>query len=372
MRRLIWLTVILLFWPGMAWAAEAAPDYGDLEQAIEEVGDYLGDYLPRDSLRQIWQDVKNGDLALDLGLFKRLAAAVFGQELAGVLRLFGQLMVLTVCGMLLAGFGGGGVAKLAAAVINLAAAALAVLAFTTAGGVAGEAIGIMTDFLYALLPVLLTLLASVGGGGTVALFNPALLVTVSAALHILRGFVMPLLYVSGALSAGGRLSGGLKLGGLAKLSRDLAMGVFTVMLTVFTGLLGVLGLSSAALSGLGYRAVKSAGSAFIPVVGRALADTLDSVIGTALLLKNIIGLAGIIILLLICILPGIKILMLYAAFRVAGALAEPLGSAELSALLNDMAGVVVLFFAVAAMAGLFFFFLISITIGMGNLMLALR
>lgn len=379
--RLAWVCLLIcllmgLLAPQAAWAAEIdpdlAPDYSELEQAIDEVGEYLGDYLPRETLREIWRQVKSGEVTVDIALFGRLAGAVLGQELGGVLRLFAQLLVLAVFGMLLAGFSEGGVAKLASAVVSLAAAGLAIRAFVTAGAAAGEAVEVMSGFVYALLPVLLTLLVSLGGGSTVALFNPALLMTISVALHVLRGFVLPLLYVSGALAAGSRLPGGLKLNGLAKLARDLAMGVFTVMLTVFTGLLGLLGLSSAALSGLGYRALKSAGSAFIPVVGRTLADALDSVIGTALLLKNIIGVAGIVILLLICVLPGLKILLLYASFRLAGALAEPLGDSNLAGLLNDMAGVVVLFFAVTAVAGLFFFFLISITIGMGNLMLALR
>lgn len=376
---LFWLTVGLLFFlliPGGAWAAEIpvdlAPDLGELEQAIDEAGEYLGDYLPRSALRELWQDTLAGRQAVDLSLLQRLFSAVFVRELGGVLRLFAELLLLAVFGLLLAGFAGGEVAKLAETAVGLAAAGLAVRAFMLAGGAAGEAVGVMSDFVYALLPVLLTLLAAMGGGSTVALFNPALLAMVSAALHILRAFVLPLLYVSGALTVGGRLSGGLKLSGLAKLSRDLAMGVFGVMLTVFSGLLGLLGLSSAALSGLGYRAVKSAGSAFIPVVGRTLADALDSVLGTALLLKNIIGVAGIIIVLLICILPGLKILLMYAAFRLAGALAEPLGNSSLSGLLNDMAAVVVLFFGVVAAAGLFFFFLISIIIGMGNIMLALR
>lgn len=359
----------------MVWAADVAavmPDYGELQQMIGAVGEYLGDYLPQSALSELWRGVMQGEVAIDWRLPGRLAAAVFLAELPGAVRLFSELLVLAVFGMLLGVLARGEVTKLSQAVVGMAAALLAVRAFAVAGQTAGEAVGLMSDFLYALLPVLLTLLAAMGGGSTVALFNPALLFTVGVALHILRLFVLPMLYVSGALAVGNHLSGGLKLAGLAKLVRDLAMGVFGIMLTVFTGLLGVLGLSSAALSGLGYRAIKSAGSIFIPVVGRTLADALDSVVGTALLLKNIIGLAGIVVLVLICILPGIKILLMYAAFRLAGAICEPLGGAELAGLLNDMANVVVLFFAVVAAAGLFFFFLVSIVIGMGNLMLALR
>lgn len=376
MRWVVWgLAAVLLCLPSQVWAVdvgEVAPDYGELEQMIGEVGEYLADYLPQGELSELWQGVRHGDVAVDWHLPITLAEAVFFAELPAALRLFAELLVLAVFGMLLGMLAQGEVAKLSQTVVTMAAALLAVQAFGVVGETANGAVTLMSDFLYALLPVLLTLLAAMGGGSTVALFNPALLFCVGVALHILRMFVLPMLYVSGALAVANRLSGGLKLSGMAKLVRDLAMGVFGIMLTVFTGLLGVLGLSSAALSGLGYRAIKSAGSAFIPVVGRTLADALDSVVGTALLLKNIVGLAGIAVLILICVLPAVKILLMYGAFRLAGAICEPLGGADLSGLLNDMANVVVLFFAVVAAAGLFFFFLVSIVIGMGNLMLALR
>jgi stage III sporulation protein AE len=183
---------------------------------------------------------------------------------------------------------------------------------------------------------------------------------------------MPLLYISGALVVGSQISPNLKLSGLAKLAKDVAMGVFGIMLTVFTAFLGLLGLSGAVIDGLGLKAIKSAAGTFIPVVGRTLADVLDTVIATSLLLKNVIGVFGIMVLLLVCILPGVKILLLALAFRLAGAFAEPLGDKRLAEALTSLGGVVMLFFGVVAISGVFFFFIISITIGMGNLTFALR
>ncbi len=369
--------LLLALWllPEPLWAADAAdvlPDMSELERSIDAVGRYLGDYLPGDSLSELWRQARQGELALSPQLFAAAAAGAFTREIAGTLNIFGQLLTLAVFTMLLARFEEKGVGKLAASVVYLAFMGLAVQVFRLCGDTAGEAIGLMSDFVYALLPVLLTLLVSLGGASSVALFNPALLFAVSVSLHLLRYFVLPLLYISGALTLFGRLPAGVKLSGLAKLARDLGMGVLAVLLSLFTAGLGVLGLSSAALDGLGFRAVKSASGVFIPVVGRTIADVLDTVVGTALLLKNVIGVAGIAVLALLLLLPAVKILLLYLAFRLAGAVCEPLGDAALAELLGALAQVVVLFFAVVAAGAIFFFFLISIIIGMGNIMLALR
>ena len=263
-------------------------------------------------------------------------------------------------------------AKLAQSVVWLALLGIVLQAFRLAGDSCSEAIQVMSGFVYALLPVLLTLLASLGAVSSVGVFNPVMLAAVSMALHVCRSFVLPLLHISGALTVGGNLSPNLSMAGLARLSRDVAMGVFGIMLTLFSAVLGLLGLTGSVVDGLGMKAVKSASGIFIPIVGRTIADVMDTVISTSLLLKNTIGVLGLMILLLICILPAVKILVLSLMFRLAAALAETLGDVRLAAAYNALGGVVTMFFAVTAAAGIFFFFVVSITIAMGNLTVAVR
>ena len=350
--------------------------YG-LEQAIDEVADYLREAAGADILRELWQGVLAGEIRVDASLLGQAFGAVFFAEIRQALLILGPLLVLSVFGLLLVHLPAGadkneGVAALARRMVYLALFGIVLQVFTLAGGAAAEAVELMSNFLYALLPVLLTLLVSLGAATSVGLYNPLLLAALSCALHVLRIFVLPLLYICGALTVGGQISPHIKLSGMAKLCRDLAMGVFSIMLTLFGALLGLLGLGGSVIDGLGLKAAKSAAGLFIPVIGRTLADTLDTVIGTALLLKNLIGVFGLVVLLLICIVPAVKILLLSLLLRVTAALVEPLGDSTLAAAMNSMGGVVQLFFAVTAISGLFFFFIVSITISMGNLLVALR
>jgi len=348
--------------------------YG-LEQAIDEVADYLRETAGTDLLRELWQGVLAGEIRVDASLLGQVFGAVFFAELQQALLILGQLLVLAVFGLLLVHLPSGakdGVAEFARRIVYLALFGVVLQVFRLAGGAAAESVELMSNFLYALLPVLLTLLVSLGAATSVGLYNPLLMAALASALHVLRIFVLPLLYICGALTVGGQISPHIKLSGLAKLCRDLAMGVFSIMLTLFGALLGLLGLGGSVIDGLGLKAAKSAAGLFIPVIGRTLADTLDTVIGTALLLKNLIGVFGLVVLLLICIVPAVKILLLSLLLRLTAALVEPLGDSTLAAAMNGMGGVVLLFFAVTAISGLFFFFIVSITISMGNLLVALR
>lgn len=361
--------------PGVA-AAQISPDYpqpdyADLEAAVNEVADYLGGLTEAGALRELWESARNGEPVWDISLLWQVIRAVCFQELTAGFSIFSQLMVLSVFSLLVVHLGGREVANLAQSIVWLALLGIVLQAFRLAGDSCSEALSVMSGFVYALLPVLLTLLASLGAVSSVGVFNPVMLAAVSMALHVCRSFVLPLLHISGALTVGGNLSPNLSMSGLARLCRDVAMGVFGIMLTLFGAVLGLLGLTGSVVDGLGMKAVKSASGIFIPIVGRTIADVMDTVISTSLLLKNTIGVLGLMILLLICILPAVKILALSLMFRLAAALAEPLGDARLAAAYNALGGVVTMFFAVTAAAGIFFFFVVSITIAMGNLTVAI-
>ena len=371
------LLCVLLFCllPGVA-AAQISPDYpqpdyADLEAAVNEVADYLGGLTEAGALRELWESARNGEPVWDISLLWQVIRAVCFQELTAGFSIFSQLMVLSVFSLLVVHLGGREVANLAQSIVWLALLGIVLQAFRLAGDSCSEALSVMSGFVYALLPVLLTLLASLGAVSSVGVFNPVMLAAVSMALHVCRSFVLPLLHISGALTVGGNLSPNLSMSGLARLCRDVAMGVFGIMLTLFGAVLGLLGLTGSVVDGLGMKAVKSASGIFIPIVGRTIADVMDTVISTSLLLKNTIGVLGLMILLLICILPAVKILALSLMFRLAAALAEPLGDARLAAAYNALGGVVTMFFAVTAAAGIFFFFVVSITIAMGNLTVAI-
>jgi len=99
---------------------------------------------------------------------------------------------------------------------------------------------------------------------------------------------------------------------------------------------------------------------------------LDSVMGTALVLKNGIGVVGIIAIFIICALPAVKILVQFIIFRLAAAIIQPLGDEQLADALTDLSNALLLLFAAVAICGLLFFFILAICIGAGNVTMMMR
>lgn len=361
---------------GTAGAALQYTDVSGIEEYLNELDRSLADYVDGFSLTALWRGWLAGEVNLDFKLIVQIILRLFFAEVMASGALLGQLLGVSLLAVLLTtlkdSFEKSDISQIAHAVVYLLLAGVALNSFRLALGGAREAITMMSDFVYAALPVLLPLLASIGGVSTVALVQPALLFTLSLLMDMMRNFIFPLIYYSAILRLIGQISPKFNIDKLSGLLKDVAMGVMSIATTVFIAFLSLSGMAAASVDGLAVKAVKTASGAFIPVVGRTMADALDSVLSTALLLKNVIGVVGALVILLICALPAVKILAQVLIYRLAAALLQPLGEEQLSSALSGLAGGLLLTFAALAVSGLFCFFAVALLVGAGNLTMMMR
>lgn len=66
-------------------------------------------------------------------------------------------------------------------------------------------------------------------------------------------------------------------------------------------------------------------------------DAVDTVIGCSSILKNAVGIVGIIIVIGICILPIVKLLILMVMYKITAAIAEPIADAKIVGVIEQMA-----------------------------------
>src|SRR5690606_24416709 len=111
---------------------------------------------------------------------------------------------------------------------------------------------------------------------------------------------------------------------------------------------------------------------FVPVVGKVFADATDTVISASLLVKNSIGLVGVIILLFLCAFPAIKILTLALIYNLSAAVMQPLGETPIVSCLETIGKSMIYVFAALAAVGLMFFLAITITLTAGNVTVMMR
>lgn len=73
--------------------------------------------------------------------------------------------------------------------------------------------------------------------------------------------------------------------------------------------------------------------------GKILGDAVDTVLGCGLILKNALGIVGVIIIIGICILPIIKLATFSIIYGILSSVIEPIADKKIVNLLDEMAGI---------------------------------
>jgi stage III sporulation protein AE len=291
-------------------------------------------------------------------------------------KLLVTIVLLTVFSMVLetmqSAFERSAISKVAYAITFMVLVIIAVNSFHVAIGYARDAIESMITFMLAMVPLLLTLLASMGSLVTVSVLHPLIIFMIHAVGTVIYTFVFPLLFFSAVLHITSALSEKFKVTQLANLLRNVAVGALGIMLTIFLGVISVQGATGAVTDGVTLRTAKFVTGNFVPVVGRMFSDAADTVISASMLAKNAIGIAGVIVLLFLSAFPALKILTLALIYNVAAAVMQPLGDSPIADTLQTIGKTMIYVFAALAAVSLMFFLAVTIILTAGNAALMTR
>ncbi|MBZ4652724.1 MAG: stage sporulation protein [Peptococcaceae bacterium] len=351
-------------------------DLHDLEEFIIQVDQEVGRYIKDISLERMIENFKKGQLDLSpQEVLKSIFQYLF-QEILGNLTLLGKLLIVAVVCVVLqnlqSAFANGTVAKLAYFVCYLVVITLAIGSFKVAVTTGLSTIDKMVDFMQVLLPVLLALLTAMGGLTSVALLQPFLMVSLSVMATFIQTIIFPMIFLCAVISIANNISDRFKVSRLAGLLKQFTKVGIGLVLTIFIGIVTVEGVAGAVVDGVSLRTAKFVTGAFVPVAGSMFADALDAVIGGSLLLKNAIGLTGVLVLSVIVLFPVLKILAVAVIYRLAAALLQPLGDSLMADALEDMAGSLFMVFAAVTSVAIMFFLTITIIVGAANFTVMLR
>jgi stage III sporulation protein AE len=356
----------------------AVPDlnYDEIDRYIGQLDAEIKNVTPDIDFRQLVFKIARNEISFHPGdIAKKMASYIFMEVVANS-SLLGKLVILAIiCAVLqnlTAAFDKGSTGQLTYMVTYLVMVALAIGSFTLAVSAGREAVDRMVTFMQAILPVLLTLLVAVGGFTAAAIYQPVVFVSIALIATIIKNIVLPLLLFSAVLVLVSNLSSKFKVSNLAGLIKNVAMGILGAMSTIFLGVLSIQGVAGAVGDSVTLRTAKFATDAFVPVVGGLFSDALEAIVSSSLLIKNAVGIAGVVVVLGIMIMPLVKILCIALIYKMAGAMIQPVDEGQVSGCLNDLGNSLLSVFAVVATVGLLFFFTLAIIVAVGNITVMLR
>ena len=163
-----------------------------------------------------------------------------------------------------------------------------------------------------------------------------------------------------------------RVSNLASIFKQMSVVTLCLTLVLFIGFITIQGVAGGVADGLALRTAKFATTTFVPVVGKMFADTIELVAGASLLMKNAIGIFGVITILVLCALPLVKLISLSFVIKIAGALVQPMGDEKMAKCLDGIGNNLWLVFGALATVVLMLFLAITMIVGAGSMALMLR
>lgn len=384
--RIVWLAVLAVCLT-LGTAEGASAD----SMISQELFDSLG-------IETINREVEaiNRDLALDLApltidMLRRIAEEgisfapevwtsslqkMFFHELAAQMHLLGKILLLAVFCVLMQQLQNSArsseIAMLSYSVCFIFLLVIAMKAFSSAVMFAGQTVNAMIGFMEALLPLMLFLLTAVGAVTSVAMFTPLMLFAVNALGLLMKTVVLPLFLLVAVLDSLNYFSATYRLGHLASLLRQAGLMIFGFGMMLFTGLAAVQGITGGIADGLGLKTAKFAVGNLVPIVGKLFADSVDVIFSASLILKNALGIFGLVTIGMVCLVPLVKLLVLAFLMKAGGAVIQPMGEERLASCLSQLGTHILLLFAVVASVSFLFFLMITIIVGIGGMSIMMR
>jgi len=390
-RKIIWLVILLsLFILSSASSAETEEDLmnknileeqleslniKELEYILEDIINTSSEYYRDINVRDILFSILKGKNILDFKGFAKIAIKTVVNELLNNLTLISQIVIIAVACSILSNlqnsFEKDSISQLANYVCYIVLSMMIINSFTLALELGKGTVTKMVDFMQVILPILLTLLTAIGSPGTKILFNPVVLGTVNIIGTLVKNVVFPLIFFTFIVGIISRISNKAQFNKISELMREIVVVILGASFTVFIGIISIYEIGSN-IDGIAVQTAKFAVDSFIPIIGKFLSDAVEVVVGGSAILKNGLGMVGLVALVLICLIPAVRILILIFVYKLVAALIQPITSDGVLGYFDDISKSLVLILVGILSIAIMFFITISVVVEAGNVALILR
>ena len=355
--RFIILTIFFLFVNSSIVFAEETGTEGILESQknslnisgfLDEANKYTSDLYGNFEVDDIFNKAIKGEIDNESIIKKFLS--IIGKEIIDCIGVLGTVIVIIVIHSILKSISDGlenkTVSQIVYYVQYILIVTLIMVNFADIISMVKNSIDSLVGFMNSLIPILITLMLTTGSFTSASLLEPILLFLITFIGNFINMIIIPFVLISTALAIVSKVSERIQLDKLSKFFNSSIVWILGIVLTIFVGLASVEGSLSSTVDGITAKTTKAAVSNFIPVVGKILGDAVETVIGCGAILKNAVGIVGVIVVISICMAPIIKLAILMGMYYLCAAVCQPIADEKIIKLLDQMGDTFKILFAI--------------------------
>lgn len=193
-----------------------------------------------------------------------------------------------------------------------------------------KSIGQMVRQMNAIFPIMLTLMISIGANASASVYQPIVAIISTYVADFFNFFIVPLFLVSFVFNIINNLSDNIKLDKFNSFISSLFKWSVGLIFTLFFAVMTIQGISAGTFDSLSIRTTKYTIKSYVPIMGGYLSDGMDLILSSSILIKNSLGLVGILMLVSTIISPLLEIVVFSLLIKLVSAILQPLGNSKTS------------------------------------------
>ncbi|NLW71071.1 MAG: hypothetical protein GX061_08340 [Eubacteriaceae bacterium] len=387
MKKILLVLMILLLiapCPRSVYASQGLEELmEDIENRVQK--DTLNEYMRESLLRELTgyddifemiKDIARGEYSPDLKeLFKGLMKGLKDSLLSNMGITVSITCICVLYGLVANVFSEhltNPVKKASMCAVYLTVVAMLVGTYTDSVSLTVNLITKIASFMQAFVPLLIFILVISGGALTSGLMSPALMFFSSSIMSIITGLVIPASRIGFGLTLADKFISSVSFSHFGDFLKKSCYFILGTMFTLFGSLVAMESFSFASTDGAAARALKYAMKDSIPVIGGFLSDSSDTIAGFIMVIKNSLGLAGVLLICAIAAVPVIRILGIYLSLKLCVIISQPFADSRIVDAVNESASFVFFVMVCAISVAVMFVILTALLIFLGNYILLMR
>ncbi len=322
-----------------------------------------------ENLYTLISEIISGEYVFDFNALWTSFTSVLLDQLRSAVPLVAGILVISLLSGLIQNIGASYLSKniqsVAFTAIYVAVAMLLVYCINSVMDTSVNLIFDLSSLVGNIMPIAFVLLSLSGGVITQGILGTTLVFFIGIVTDLINNIIIPLSMFGFTLGIIGQFNKSIDISyftAFIKKGCGYALGICFVLFSI---IIKAQGVATVSLDGLLADTVKFTANR-IPLIGKFLTDSAETVSAFVILIKNAFGFVAVILIFAVMLMPIIKILAAYFAVRISSIITQPFVDRRISRLLDTSASYLFFIGACTTAAGIMFISMIGIISSFGS------
>lgn len=218
-----------------------------------------------------------------------------------------------------------------------------------------------------IFPILLTVLTALGGSVSVGVYQPAMAMLSGTVVTFFTSILMPIFTFGIIFTIVSNLAKNVKFNKFADFFNSSFKWLMGIVLMLFSSFVSIQGLMAGSIDTISLKTAKYTIKSTVPIIGGFLSDSISLIMVSGVLIKNAVGVGGLLLLFCTMLMPIIKIIVFSFLMKMASAILEPIADSRITSFISGVAKSLQMLVALLLGVGFMYFLIIGLVMCSTNI-----